>query len=104
MASGLTPVDIHSMIKQHVRWAQGVVQSVRNIHLITNKNLSFGQKIVYLNSYLYWWSFFKEISIYFSTNLLYIARLGSRGHQLLDFVVFLDSLPNFPKTCTKGSL
>lgn len=57
MASGLTPVDIPSMIKQRVRWAQGVVQSVRNIHLLTNKHLSFGQKIVYLNCYLYWWSF-----------------------------------------------
>ena len=61
MASGLTPVDIPSMIKQRVRWAQGVVQSVRNIHLITNKNLSFGQKIVYLNSYLYWWSFLRRL-------------------------------------------
>lgn len=61
MASGLTPADIPSMIKQRVRWAQGVVQSVRNIHLLTNKNLSFGQKIVYLNSYLYWWSFLRRL-------------------------------------------
>ena len=79
MASGLTPVDIPSMIKQRVRWAQGVVQSVRNIHLITNKNLSFGQKIVYLNSYLYWWSFSRRL-VFILAPICY-TLLGWEGRE-----------------------
>lgn len=38
MASGLTPTDIPSTLKQRIRWGRGVVQSVYNLHLFTNKN------------------------------------------------------------------
>ncbi|EOT39174.1 glycosyltransferase [Enterococcus columbae] len=61
LASGLTPVDIKDMLKQRIRWGRGVLQSVRNIHLLTTKHLTLGQKLVYLNSYLYWWSFFRRM-------------------------------------------
>ena len=60
-ASGLTPTDIPSILKQRIRWARGVVQSVRNIHLLRNRNLAFRQKLVYLNGYLYWWSFIRRL-------------------------------------------
>lgn len=61
MASGLTPMDIPSMFKQRIRWARGVIRSVHNLKILTNKNLSFPQKMVFLNSYLYWWSFLRRI-------------------------------------------
>lgn len=61
MASGLTPMDIPSMFKQRIRWARGVIRSVHNLKILTNKNLSFSQKMVFLNSYLYWWSFLRRI-------------------------------------------
>lgn len=61
MASGLTPTDIPSVLKQRVRWGRGVVQSVRNLHLLTNKNLTVQQKLVFLNGYLYWWSFIRRL-------------------------------------------
>lgn len=61
MASGLTPMDIPSMFKQRIRWGRGVVRSTRNIRLFTNSRLSFSQKLVFLNSYLYWWSFLRRI-------------------------------------------
>ena len=61
MASGLTPTDIPSVLKQRVRWGRGVVQSVKNLHLITNKDLTIQQKLVFLNSYLYWWAFIRRL-------------------------------------------
>lgn len=61
MASGLTPEDIPSVIKQRVRWGRGVIQSVRNIRLLTNRQLTFKQKLVFLNGYLYWWSFARRL-------------------------------------------
>ncbi|EXJ23769.1 Cellulose synthase catalytic subunit [Alkalibacterium sp. AK22] len=61
MASGLTPTDIPSVLKQRIRWARGVVQSVHNLNLLFNRKLSTAQKLVYLNGYLYWWSFFRRI-------------------------------------------
>lgn len=60
-ASGLTPTDIPSTLKQRVRWGRGVVQSVHNLHLFTNKRLSFQQKLIFFNSYLYWWSFIRRL-------------------------------------------
>lgn len=61
MASGLTPMDIPSMFKQRIRWARGVIRSVHNLRILTNKDLTFSQKMVFLNSYFYWWSFLRRI-------------------------------------------
>lgn len=61
MASGLTPNDIGSVFSQRVRWARGMIQSVKNLRLLSNKHLTISQKIVYFNGYLYWWSFFSRI-------------------------------------------
>ena len=61
MASGLTPMDIPTMFNQRIRWARGVVRSVGNIKLFTNSNLKLSQKLVFINSYLYWWSFLRRI-------------------------------------------
>src|SRR5699024_756012 len=32
-SSGMTPMDVRSVIKQRVRWARGVMQSSRNLHI-----------------------------------------------------------------------
>ncbi|MEG0238770.1 glycosyltransferase [Anaerorhabdus sp.] len=61
LASGLTPMDISTMFKQRIRWARGVVRSISNLKIFTNKNLTLGQKMVFINSYLYWWSFLRRI-------------------------------------------
>lgn len=60
-ASGLTPTDIASILKQRIRWARGVVQSIRNLRVLSNRSLSFHQKLVYMNGYLYWWSFIRRL-------------------------------------------
>ncbi|OJG42974.1 glycosyltransferase, group 2 family protein [Enterococcus hermanniensis] len=70
MASGLTPTDISSVIRQRVRWGRGVVQSVKNLQLLTNKDLTIKQKLVFFNSYLYWWSFLRRL-IYIAAPILF---------------------------------
>lgn len=70
VSSGITPVDIKGVIKQRTRWARGVVQSCRNLHIFTNPNLSMTNRIILINTYLYWWTFTRRL-IYIVAPLLY---------------------------------
>lgn len=60
-AAGLSTTTIPSMIKQRIRWARGVLQSLQNTHAIFSRKLSIPSRITYLNSFLYWWSFFNRL-------------------------------------------
>lgn len=60
-ANGLSTTDVRSMMKQRVRWARGVIQSLQNTHAIISPKLPLGARITYLNSFLYWWSFFNRL-------------------------------------------
>lgn len=57
LAAGLSTTTVSSMIKQRVRWAQGVIQSIQNTNAIFTRKLPLRGRISYLNAYLYWWSF-----------------------------------------------
>jgi len=70
VSSGITPVDVKGVIKQRTRWARGVVQSCRNLHIFTNPNLSMTNRIILINTYLYWWTFTRRL-IYIVAPLLY---------------------------------
>lgn len=60
-AAGLSTTTISSMIKQRIRWARGVIQSLQNTHAIFSKKFRLPARITYLNSFLYWWSFFNRL-------------------------------------------
>ncbi|PWJ47226.1 glycosyltransferase [Faecalicatena contorta] len=60
-AAGLTTTTISSMLKQRVRWARGIIQSLQNTGAIFSRKLPFAANITYLNSFLYWWSFFNRL-------------------------------------------
>ena len=49
MASGLTPTDLKSVIKQRTRWGRGVIRSSYNMNIFFNPKLTKGQRIVYIN-------------------------------------------------------
>ncbi|MEX0381314.1 glycosyltransferase family 2 protein [Leuconostoc sp. MS02] len=66
MGSGLTPTDTGSVFKQRTRWARGMIQSIGNLHLLTNKGLTWPQKLIYFNGYLYWWSFLGRMLFVFA--------------------------------------
>lgn len=60
-AAGLTTTTIQSMIKQRIRWARGIVQSLQNTRAIFSKKLRLWTRITYLSSFMYWWSFFNRL-------------------------------------------
>ncbi|RAV16078.1 glycosyltransferase family 2 protein [Paenibacillus contaminans] len=60
-AAGLTTTTVPSMIKQRIRWARGILQSLQNTRAIISKKLPFWSRITYLSSFLYWWSFFNRL-------------------------------------------
>lgn len=70
MASKLIPTDIPSILKQRVRWGRGVVQSIFNIRTLTNPKLTIAQLLMYLNGFLYWWSFFRRLLYIFAPILI----------------------------------
>ncbi|MBM7435309.1 glycosyltransferase family 2 protein [Leuconostoc rapi] len=99
MASGLTPTDAENIFKQRTRWARGMIQSMKNLHLLSNKGLSWPQKIIYLNGYLYWWSFLGRLLFIFApilfalfdfrvvnTNFWLLLIFWIPGYGLLTFV------------------
>ncbi|CAJ1187648.1 Cellulose synthase catalytic subunit [UDP-forming] [Companilactobacillus paralimentarius] len=69
-SSGMTPIDMKGVIKQRTRWARGVMQSCRNLHIFTNPHLSFVNRIILINAYFYWWAFFRRM-IYMIAPILY---------------------------------
>ncbi|MFS0917769.1 glycosyltransferase family 2 protein [Brevibacillus sp. 179-C 1.1 NHS] len=60
-AAGLTTTTVPSMIKQRIRWARGIIQSLQNTRAIFSKKLPFWTRVTYLSSFLYWWSFFNRL-------------------------------------------
>lgn len=92
-ASGLTPTDISSTLKQRIRWGRGVVQSVHNLHLFTNKRLSLQQKLIFFNSYLYWWSFIRRL-LYILAPILF-AVFGIRVVDTDFWTLLLFWLPSY---------
>ncbi|MDR2296563.1 MAG: glycosyltransferase [Clostridiales Family XIII bacterium] len=70
LAQGLAPTSIRSLINQRVRWARGCVQSLRNVKLLTHKELPLSTKIGYIATFLYWWTFFRRF-VYILSPILF---------------------------------
>jgi cellulose synthase (UDP-forming) len=70
VSSGITPVDMKSVIKQRTRWARGVIQSCRNMHIFLNPKITFTNRIILINTWLYWWAFSRRL-IYIAAPILY---------------------------------
>ncbi len=59
-ASGLSPTDLTSLVKQRQRWARGCIQTGHQMKLLLRKDLSIGQKVHYLSSISYWYACIKR--------------------------------------------
>ncbi len=60
-AAGLTTTAFQAMIKQRIRWARGILQSLQNTNAVFSEKLPLSARITYLSSFLYWWSFFNRL-------------------------------------------
>lgn len=71
LAKGLAPITVKSLIKQRERWARGCIFSLRRMHLLTNKKISWAQKIAYGGCRIYWGTFTRRF-IFMLAPLFYI--------------------------------
>lgn len=69
-ASGLSPSDIKSLVKQRERWGRGCIQTFRKLGILRMKGLSLLQKISCLTSIFYWYSSIRR-AIYIIAPLLF---------------------------------
>ncbi len=60
-AHGLSTTDVPAMMRQRVRWARGVIQSIKNTGAVWSPKLPVSARITYMNAFLYWWSFFNRL-------------------------------------------
>ncbi len=72
LASGLSPDDLKSLMKQRERWGRGCIQTGRRINFLFLKGLSVGQKLSYLSSITYWYSSIKRF-FYIMAPIMYAA-------------------------------
>lgn len=70
LASGISPEDIESLIKQRRRWARGCIQTGRKWSILRRKGLSITQKVSYLVSIAYWYDSIKRF-IYVMAPIMY---------------------------------
>lgn len=70
LAAGLSTTTVESMISQRIRWARGVIQSIRNTNAVFTSELPLAARLSYLNAYLYWWSFLSRM-IFILAPILY---------------------------------
>jgi len=75
LASGLAPTSVKSMVTQRVRWARGVIQSIRNCKVPFNRSLTASARISYMVSFSYWWSFARRIIFTFAPILFALFDL-----------------------------
>ncbi|MFQ7288242.1 MAG: glycosyltransferase family 2 protein [Lacrimispora saccharolytica] len=93
LAAGLSTTTVASMMKERIRWAQGVIQSIQNTNAVFTKDLPLSGRMVYLNAYLYWWSFLARM-IFILAPILFALF----GFQLVEcdfFELLLFWLPSY---------
>ena len=69
-ASGLSPSDLKTLIKQRDRWARGCIQAGKRLNILFRKGLSFSQKVSYITAISYWYACIKRL-IYILSPILF---------------------------------
>lgn len=69
-ASGLSPTDLKSLIKQRERWGRGCIQTGKKLNILFRKGLDFEQKLSYVSAISYWYSGLKRF-VYILSPIIY---------------------------------
>lgn len=93
LASGLSVTDMTALIRQRIRWARGVIDSGRNLHVLASRRLSAKQKLNYWASIWYWYAPIKRL-VYIMSPILY-AAFGIMVVKCTLWEVLLFWLPMF---------
>lgn len=87
-ASGLSPNDLKSLIKQRERWARGCLQTGRKLNILFRKGLSINQKLSYITSIIYWYSGFRRLIYIISPILFGIFGVMIIKCNLFEMLIF----------------
>lgn len=79
LANGLTPNSLVDLFNQRIRWANGVIQTLRKNNPFFKKGLGLLQKLLYFSSLSYWFFGFRRL-IFLSSPLLFVIF----GVRILD--------------------
>ena len=87
-ASGLSPSDLKSLIKQRERWARGCIQTGRRLNILFRKGLGFWQKISYISSITYWYASIKQFVYIMAPILFSVFNIIVVKCTLLEVLIF----------------
>ncbi len=88
LASGLSPTDINSLIKQRIRWARGCIQTGYKLNILFGKGLSWQQRISYTASVLYWYNQIKRFIFLLAPIVFSVFQVVVLRCTLLEILIF----------------
>ncbi|NYG55741.1 glycosyltransferase [Nocardioides perillae] len=91
LADGLAPEDLQTMLVQRLRWAQGTMQVLFRENPLTQKGLSWGQRLMYFSTMWSYLSGFTAI-VYLAAPVIYMI-FGVLPVQALSTDFFVRLLP-----------
>ncbi len=96
LASGLSPDDLKSLMKQRERWGRGCIQTGRRLNVLLLPGLTIGQKLSYLSSITYWYASIKRFFYIMAPILFSVFGVVTVRCTLAEVAVFW--LPMFVLT------
>lgn len=99
-ASGLSPSDLKSLMKQRARWARGCIQTKRKLHIFFRSGLNLKQKLNYITSVNYWYFGIKRLAYIISPILFSVFDIMVVKCNPVQIIIFW--LPMY--LCTNASL
>lgn len=88
LASGLSPTDISSLIKQRIRWARGCIQTGYKVNILFGKGLTLKQRMSYLASILYWYNQLKRLIFILAPIVFSVFNVVILRCTLLEILIF----------------
>lgn len=87
-ASGLSPSDLKSLVKQRERWARGCIQTGRKLNILFRKGLGLTQKLSYISAISYWYSGIKRLVYIMSPILFSVFGIVVVNCTLIEVLMF----------------
>ena len=105
LAIGLSVESFEDLIKQRDRWCRGSIQVFKRYNPLKMKGLDFAQKMIYLDSFLYWTFGVQKLFYIIAPLLFLIFRIKIFDATIVDLVLmyipyFISSVL-YTKTVTK---
>ena len=87
-ASGLSPSDLKSLIKQRERWSRGCIQTGRKLNIFFRKGLNVEQKLSYISAISYWYASLKRLAYIMGPIMFSVFNVVVVKCNLLQVLIF----------------